>query len=325
MKLIRLATIYFNPVPEGWRSWSLTFGPVEVQTMGSWDLDGRLRLLVFAQVGLAEPLKLTHDSLVVIPEEPRKLAEQAIETTANLISVFEQCKRSISSPGPYVALLPENPESEAWLNNNAKGISCTHRSFQDFRFRIKLDKDILDSLEDRLEGVALLAEALSHTHPMGMFHEFLRFFERAFACSSSSLATPLAQFLAGSRGGYTQKEIREWVVELRHPATHADRRPSFVLESEIRPVIRRMKQAAYDVLFNKAKWRDSSSERRKLWVPLAGTSSKSHDLFIVKGTAGIDLQFELLDGFYSYPLDLSAGIDVLPKGWWIKPTLETEM
>jgi hypothetical protein len=325
MKLIRLATIYFDPILEDWRSWSLKFGPVEVQTMGSWELEKKLRLLVFAQVDLPQQLELTKDRLVIIPEEPRKLAEQAIEAAANIISVFEQVKRSISSPGPYIALLPEDSKSQEWLNNDTKGISCIHRSFQDFRFHIKLDKDILDSLQDRLDGVALLAEALSYTHPMGMFHEFLRFFERAFARSSSRLAKPLAQFLAESRRGYTQKEIQQWVVELRHPATHADRRPSFALESDIRPVIRRMKQAAYDVLFNKAKWQDSSTERRKIWVPPAGIASKSHDLFIVKGTAGIDLQFQLLDGFYSYPLDLSAGIDVLPKGWWIKPTLETEV
>jgi hypothetical protein len=200
-------------------------------------------------------------------------------------------------------LLPEDSKSQEWLNNDTKGISCIHRSFQDFRFRIKLDKDILDSLKDRLDGVALLAEALSHTHPMGMFHEFLRFFERAFARSSSRPAKPLAQFLAESRRGYTQEEIQRWVVELRHPATHADRRPSFALESDIRPVIRRMKQAAYDVLFNKAKWQDSTTERRKIMVPPAGIASKSHDIYIVKGTAGIDLQFQLLDGFYSYPLD----------------------
>jgi hypothetical protein len=326
MKLIRLATIYFDPLLDDWRSWSLTFGPVEVQTMGSWELEGKLRLLVFAQVDLPQQLELTTNGLVIIPEEPRKLAEQAIEAAANIISVFEQCKRSIASPDPYVALLPEDSESQAWLNNNAKGISCISRSLQDFRFRIKLDKNIIDSLKDRLDGVALLAESLSHDHATGKYHEFLRLFERAFGCSSSNLVEPLAQFLTGrERSGYTTEEVQGWVVDLRHPATHADRRPCFVLESDIRPVIQRVKQAAYDVLFNKAKWRDSSSERRKLWIPLAGTSSKSHDLFIVKGTAGIRLEAQLLDGFYSYPLDLSAGINALPKGWWTKPTLETEV
>jgi hypothetical protein len=77
MKLIRLATIYLDPILEDWRSWSLKFGPVEVQTMGSWELEKKLRLLVFAQVDLPQRLELTKDRLVIIPEEPRKLAEQA--------------------------------------------------------------------------------------------------------------------------------------------------------------------------------------------------------------------------------------------------------
>lgn len=82
-------------------------------------------------------------------------------------------------------------------------------------------------------------------------------------------------------------------------------------------MIRRIEQAAYDVLFNKAKWRYPSAERRNVWSPPAGTALNSHDFFVVEGSEA-SLQFQMLDDFGSYPLDLSAGIEMLPEGWWSK-------
>lgn len=316
MKLVRLATLYFEPAPKQRRSWSLCMGEVKVQTMGSWDPEGKLRLLVAAEIPLAEPPLLTADGLVVVPEEQRRQTEAAIETAANIIAVTERCKRSISSPMPFMALVPEDLESRSWLDG-ANGFISNLRTVPGVRLRIEVDEAILDSLKDRLDGVALLAEALSHGHAMGKFHEFLRLFERAFKLSSSKLVEPLAQFLTGASQGYTLKEVTRWVVELRHPATHADWRLNFFTESDVRPVIRRMEQAAYDVLFNKAKWRSLSVKRRNIWSPPAGTVADSADLFVVQGSEP-SLEFQLLDDFGSYPLDLSAGIDVLPEGWWSK-------
>jgi hypothetical protein len=314
MKLVRLATLYFEPAPKQWRSWSLHIGQAEVETMGSWDLEGKLRLLVAAGIRLSEPPLLTPDALVVVPEKERRHAKAAIETAANIIAVTERCKRSISSPMPFIALVPEDQESRSWLDG-ANGFIANIQTLPGFQLRIEIDDTMLGSLEHRLDGVALLAEALSHSHAMGKFHEFLRLFERAFKLSSSELVKPLAQFLTGANRGYTVEEVTKWVVELRHPATHADWRPNFVTESDVRPVIQRMEQAAYDVLFNKAEWRSRSAERMNIWSPPAGTLADSAGFFVVQGSE-LRLLFQLLDDFGSYPLDLSAGIDMLPQGWW---------
>lgn len=87
----------------------------------------------------------------------------------------------------------------------------------------------------------------------------MRVFKRAFRLGPFDLIDPLAEFLAPGHVGYTHEEVRRW-IELRQPATHADRRPYFVLERDVQPVVERMIQAAYDVLFNKKIWQDKSRE-----------------------------------------------------------------
>src|SRR6185503_17195257 len=140
------------------------------------------------------------------------------------------------------------------------------------------------ALQDRVDGVALLAEALSHGHAMGQFHELVRLFERAFARSSNTLLDPLANFLAKAGQGYTRDEVETWVVKMRHLATHADVQPDFALEADVRPVLSRMLMAAYEVLFNKNTWQTPASGRRKVWKPVVGAlSTDSTDIFVTKG------------------------------------------
>ena len=102
-------------------------------------------------------------------------------------------------------------------------------------------------------------------------------FKRAFRLGPFDLIDPLAEFLAPGHVGYTHEEVRRW-IELRQPATHADRRPYFVLERDVQPVVERMIQAAYDVLFNK-KICKTSPERRSAWSPTAGTSDPESSIF----------------------------------------------
>ncbi len=316
MKLFRLATLYYDgKLPVDWQSWVMNLGEVRVQTMGTWDVGERHRLLVVAEVALPGRPALTDQNLIVVPEGPRTLAEQAIEAAANLISVAEGRKRAIASPTPCVALVPEDADTWAWLKQ-ARGFVTRRTAIPRFGFRVPAEI-AQEALSDRLDGVALLAEALGHDHPTGQFHEFLRLFERAFRHSSSALVEPLTEFLEGAaRQGFHRGEVESWLVRLRHPATHADVRPEFVLEGDIRPVIHRVEQAAYDVLLNKAKWRSPSAARRNAWTPVAGTSSPTKDLFVLRGTTPPPLESQMLDDFGSYPLDLSAGLSSLPEGWW---------
>ena len=167
---------------------------------------------------------------------------------------------------------------------------------------------------DRSDGAALLAEALAHDHPTGKFHELIRLFERAFARPAKLLVEPLQTFLNPSYG-YTEEELARWFEQLRDPATHADARADVVFEKDVRPVIARMEQAAFDVLLNKAQWRDPASDRKDIWNPATGTNDAANSIFLTKGKDA-QLSFQLTDQFGAYPLDLAAGLAPLPEGWF---------
>jgi hypothetical protein len=148
----------------------------------------------------------------------------------------------------------------------------------------------------------------------------MRFYERAFTKSANRLVEPLAKFLEGSGLHYTSDEVRKWVVEIRHPATHADRRADFLLAADIRPVLPRMEQAAYDVLFNKAEWGNATTQRRNVWLPPAGVDPDPCDIFLIRGTA-VSIEHQLLDPFSAYPLLLGQEPTDLPEGLWLRVDL----
>lgn len=315
MKFIRLATVYFEPIPEGWDTWQMTFDEVEVRAIETTIVEKKLQMLVVAIVDVPGSLELTSERLIVIPDSLRRGTEVGLENAANMIAIAEKCKRTISSPHPCIALFPISQESHMLLSK-AKGFHIKNRGLFGTKNRIDIEH-YQNELSDRFDGVALLAEALANDHATGRFHELLRFFERAFRCSSSKLIEPLSVFLKDANLGYSQDEVKRWVVDMRHPATHADTKEQFLLESDIRPIIRRMEQAAYYVLMNKEEWRSTSTSQRKIWIPTSGTSSANNELFVVRGTA-TNIEFQLLDPFGAYPTDLLTNIYRLPEGWWAK-------
>ena len=315
MRFIRFATLTFQPpAREPWKAWSLQSGSVRVESLGSVVHEGTLIVVVAAEMGMRWRPKATRDRLVVVPDKARRQAEEAIETVANLIAVAERCKRTISSPLPSVAFMAEDAEERMWLESNS-GILLQDGSSVSSVSQ-KFDVSILDSLADRPDGVALMAEALSHDHPTGQFHEYLRVFERAFRLSSRKLVDPLSTFLAKTSFEYTRDEVSHWLVDVRHPVTHADQGQSFVLEAQVRPIIRRVEQATYDVLFNKADWRSPSSQRRAVWIPECGTTSQDHSMFIIQYRTPT-MEFQLLDAFRAYPIDLRGVVVPIPEGAWI--------
>jgi hypothetical protein len=176
MKLLRFALLTFDPSPENWREWVLQSDGVDIHTEWARKLeDGKLTLFVVAETELSERPAVNEDGLLIVPEGPLKQAEATIEGTANLIAVSERSKRSISSPIPSVAFLPEDEETCEWLNST-NGILRRNAAIVSMGgFRV--DPDITLKLSsDRQDGVALEAEALAHDHPTGMFHELLRVF-----------------------------------------------------------------------------------------------------------------------------------------------------
>jgi hypothetical protein len=316
LKLLRLALLQFQPAPAQSTGWTVSDSSgVKLRTIGAWQSQGAFSIIVVGELELSKLPQLDSAAQVIVPELERKQIEATIERLANVVAVTERCRRSITSPSPYVALLPGGDEDKAFLAQ-ATGFSespVAHAFVP--RVRLPVNSELLAGLDDRSDGLALLAEALSHGHATGRFHELMRVFERAFARSSSKLWPPLAEFLCATPFGYTAEEVKEW-IQIRHPATHADVRPTFLLASDVQPFVARMEQAAYDVLFNKVEWRRPSADRRALLVFDAGTSkADGSDLFIRQGITQ-EIAAAFMDGFRAYPLDLKAVLKDVPEDWW---------
>ncbi|SFS17119.1 hypothetical protein SAMN04487846_3455 [Microbacterium sp. cf046] len=170
-------------------------------------------------------------------------------------------------------------------------------------------------LSDRSDGVRLLAEALSSDHPTGKFRELCRLFERAFGLGPHALVGPLSEFLSEYEVlAVSVDEVSAWLDNLRHLATHADRREQFAVASDVIPVLPRILFAARDVLFNKAVWRDASTTRRQGWRP--AIAPLANGMAVVQG-AVLSLQWQVLDRFGVYPLRLGGERTTirLPHDW----------
>jgi hypothetical protein len=313
VKLIRLVTLSFGSIKKEWMAWRFQVGEVTVETMSYLPQEKDTKIIVYAAVPLDKLPEVNGFNLVIIPQDKRRLAELALEAMANLMSVSYGCSRKIASPSPSVALMHETNDELSWVR--ARRAIDVNPGLSTGATRLISPEKTLELLYDRPDGLSLLSEALSHSHVTGRFHELMRLFERAFTLSSSKLIPRLSDYLSATTLGYCSSEINDWIVKYRHPATHADRRKDFLLESDIRPIIDRVEQAAYDVLFNKKKWRSTSTDRRDFWIPETGTSAPSGELFLKRGTETA-IVLHLLDAFSAYPQDLSACLKKLPDGWW---------
>ena len=314
ISLIRLALLQLRPAPKGGNHFAAEVLDVRVETMGSAEIEGGLEVLLSAERRLAHRPKRTASHHVVVPPRERGQLESVLETVANMIAVFEEVERSISSPVPSVAFRPHSADARAWLDE-AIGIHelGALKDIPALSASLSLaDPDLQLALIDRYDGLALLAEAHAQRHALGRYRDIVRFLERAFALPPPRLALPVSEFL-DVRFGYTRSEIEQWLA-VRDPASHADVRRTFALEPEARPFLGRMEQAARDVLFNKKSWRDSSIERRLAWTPTAWTSSEHGDGKVLVGTAG-KIQATILDEFGVYPTDL-RNVSSLPADFW---------
>jgi hypothetical protein len=322
MKLIRLVMLYFHTEDNDQlpKNWAVSINDVNVssQKIGNApEIKNKQRQLVFASIKLGKLPDKTDNNAIILQEEERRRTEHAIEAVANMFSIAERCQREISSASPCVAFQPENNDELNWLESSS-GILVERDAMPDARFRLKLDDELVKSLSDRLDGVALLAEALAHKHATGKYHEFVRLYERAFLLPVAQLEKKLSQFLTGANLGYTRDEIKRW-IQFRHPSIHADMKISqnLTLETDVTRYIPRMEQSAYDLLLNKNIWRDRGTERRNIWKPDIATTSSKYDLQLTQGK-GAEFQFHVFDEFKAYPLDLNGILSPLPRGFWSK-------
>lgn len=256
--------------------------------------------------------------LIIVPETERHEMESVIESYVDLLAVLNQCTRIIHSPHPYIAIEPLDDEAQSWIRGKRIQVATTGiplRMWHQFDYA-----QALPFLQDRLDGVTLMAEALGHTHPTGKLHELIRFFECAFAMAAGELCrTILPQFLADNGNGYTETEVEHW-LELRDTSSHADRR-AFALQSDTMPVVNRVEQAAYDVLFNKTQWHVPTCERRSVFKPFCGSAGNDTSIFITQGEPA-RLESSIVDGFHTYPLNLNACITTIPNHWLTATTAD---
>lgn len=266
-----------------------------------------------AYISLDERPDIDSNGLIVIPPGPREEAERMIEAMADRIAIATNRPRAIRSTAQSVAFQAEDLEERTWLDSQ-DGIAGFDRIAPRHDFGVKLEPPFLNHLSDRGDGAALLADALSGSKAEDEFLGFLRVFERAFADSSGRLVPVLATFLEARPGlGFTKTEVKRWITRLRGGVAHADRNP-LPIEADYRPLIPRMKFAAYDVLLNKASWREKSSDRRDVWTPTTAPLPDGR-LLVAQHSEGPG-HAQVFDAFGVYPLDLSSRKLELPEDHW---------
>lgn len=272
LTLIRLGVVKLDRQADEHRTWALPNDPAQVMLFKAWKRDRGMKLVLAAGVPLRYSPKVTGDGRIVVPDRARERAEEALRNAANLISISDRSKRSISSPDPPVAFEASSPTGAEFLAKSLE-ILLPNDPLPLFNVPLlsfNLDAATRDALLDRLDGVSLMAEALASEHRSGRFREFIRVFERAFKLDPPKLAAPVAAVL-DPRLKYTLAEVETWISK-RDAVTHADQRSTFATEKDFFTSTHRMEQASYDVSLNKETWRNPSSARRSIWTPQVAAS-----------------------------------------------------
>lgn len=231
MILVRLALITARQIPDRWRETGMEIDGMRMTPAGCAEREKEQSLMVYGEVGLNHKPKITGTQLVVIPKPERSKLEGALERYANVLAVSEGMKRKISSPSPCVALVPED-DGDMQLLASASGILREGNSAVPDTARTFDYASNADAIADRLDGVALLAEALSQDHAGGRFRDLVRVFERAFRQTGETLRYSLSRFLDGTVFDYTEDEVKYW-IRIRDRVSHADRRSQVLLEKDV--------------------------------------------------------------------------------------------
>jgi hypothetical protein len=291
-------------------------GDVTVYTTQPVQLEGKPLEIVFV-ASIPVSVAGEPDAPLVIPEEARHKAEATLETVVRLIAIDRQITHSLSSPMPFIGLASDDLDIMSQLDGKTVSHSVTstrQSAIVSLGLFSEIDPQILN---DRLDGVALLSEALNSTTSLGRYMQLIRLFERAFKDSPWKLTKPLAELLAPSPFGIDEAEVTSW-TSARDMSAHADRREEFHLDADVRPIVDRMLLASYEVLMNKKTWRDKTSERRDIWRPTAGPQGTGSAIFVTQGK-GAALTFQISDGFEAYPMVLGGPFDaVLPRAAWLE-------
>jgi len=270
------------------------------------------------------PVEVDPDSNIaeLLSGQARRDAEAALEFLARLSAIEVRSTHELSSPVPFIGLASDTMDDLAQLDGHPVALEPV---VMRMRPEVETLMNILETvgmsaLADRPEGVALLAEALNSQSPLGRYSQLMRLFENAFNLGPYSLTDPLVRFLAGTEHRFEAEEVELW-RNARPLVIHADRRTEVYLDSDVRPFELRMLEAGYDVLLNKAKWRNKSSDRRNTWMAPSGFRGGATDERVyLRQRQAVKIGVHLFDGFMAYPL-VDANVpfaQTLPRAAWLR-------
>jgi hypothetical protein len=161
---------------------------------------------------LSVEVPIESDGSIEIPDEPRKQAEATLETVVRLMAIDRQLTHSISSPMPFIGFTSEEPSVFEKLDGIKVNQSVV-TAYQNANNAVGLFDGIdLMQLTDRLDGVALLAEALNSSSALGRYMQLIRLFERAFKLGPGGITMPLADFRRPSPFGINLAEVETWTA-----------------------------------------------------------------------------------------------------------------
>jgi hypothetical protein len=279
--------------------------------------------IVEATTALKNYPKRDRDNTIIIPGNVLNILDHSIENAIDLVSVSEFSSRSIMAPRKSIAFVANTKKAKDWLaNTNGYHMNRSTNIAIDSHASIRIEAEIIAKLTDRIDGIKLIADALSQQAATGRFATYVRLFERAFALSFGLIKDPLNDFLDDTYG-YTTSEMEKW-DDLRGKIIHADVKSpeKFVYEKDILPIIGRVQQAAYDVLINKKIWHHKDTDRDNNWFPNTGTTSANRDLFLTQGLSA-KYGAQLLDPFSDYRstlIDVKPALDSAGRDYiWIEP------
>jgi hypothetical protein len=311
--LVRAALIAIGEPADDF-AFEATVGGANIRTTSVVTIDGKpAGVVTLASVPTETPVP--ERGSITIPSDSRREAESALEAIAALLAIDRRATHVLSSPMPFVGFVSDD-DPAADLDGLKVDARATRGIAEGIGEVGLMQGTHLAALRDRLDGVSLLGEALNQRTGLGEYLQLMRLFERAFRLGPFALARPLASFLETGQHRHSGAEVAQW-ADARGAAAHADRRDMFLLTSDVRPFISRMREAAYDVLLNKAAWRSPAPDRRSQWRAGSGSSDPIGGIFVTQGKEA-NLRLQIFDGFAAYPLVLTGAFDdVLPEAAWL--------
>lgn len=180
-----------------------------------------------------------------------------IEQEINIVSTVFTVRSRITAPdlSSFIALL--QAEEYKFAEGNVHDLNWFHH--ENLRL-VDTERAGRFTASQRPEIGGLLAAAVNAYSPAATLAAYVRVFEAAFRLPHNQLKKPLHRFLASGRLGIAKKFSDEW-IELRHKMVHADRTGNAGFDGEAYPHLEFIKQAAYDVAFNKRTWNSPDAER----------------------------------------------------------------